>query len=118
MIQLFFATVRTEPLLRDKTKINALRDEAVKALKLLDEYLEDKLFIAGNTFSMGDIPIGCVVYRYLTVDVDRPDLRHIQEWYERLSERPAYKKHVMRHFGTNPTEWHELEKACVNEGIL
>ena len=118
VIQLFFATVRTEPLLRDKTKINALRDEAVKALKLLDEYLEDKLFIAGNTFSMGDIPIGCVVYRYLTVDVDRPDLRHIQEWYERLSERPAYKKHVMRHFGTNPTEWHELEKACVNEGIL
>ena len=118
VIQLFFATVRTEPNLRDQSKINSLRDEAVIILKLLDEHLKKQKFVAGDYFTMGDIPLGCVVYRYFNVDVIRPKLPHLQGWYERLSRRPEYQKHVMRFFGTNPTEWHELEKACRSEGIL
>ncbi len=118
VIQLFFATVRTEPELRNMCKINVLRDEATNTLKILDEHLKERAFVSGDTFTMGDIPLGCVVYRYLNVDVERPELTHLQAWYERLSKRPAYRKHVMRFFGTNPTEWSELEKACTSEGIL
>ena len=67
---------------------------------------------------MGDIPLGCVVYRYFNVDVDRPALHNVEAWYQRLSERPAYRDHVMRHFGTNPDEWAALEKACASEGVI
>ena len=118
VIKLFFATVRTEPNLRDQIKINALRDEVVMILQLLNEHLKKQKFVAGNYFTMGDVPLGCVVYRFFNVYVERPELPYLQDWYQRLSQRPAYNKHVMRFFGTNPTEWSELEKACRSEGIL
>lgn len=118
VIQLFFATVRTQPDQRDPQKISALRDEAHKALSLLDNHLADRDYIGGDEFSMADIPLGCVAYRYFNVEVERPTLVNVQAWYERLCERPAYQKHVMRFFGTNPDEWQALEKACASEGVL
>lgn len=118
VIYLFFATVRTQPDQRDPGKIAKLRDEAHAALTLLDAHLSDKAFVCGDSFTMGDIPLGCVVYRYFNVDVSRPALRHVEAWYARLSERPAYQNHVMRPFGTNPDEWAALEKACASEGVI
>lgn len=118
VIYLFFATVRTQPEDRDPNKIAALRDEAHEALSILDAHLADKDYVCGDEFSMGDIPIGCVAYRYFNVDVDRPALPNVENWYKRLSQRPMYQKHVMRHFGTNPDEWAALEKACASEGII
>ena len=87
-------------------------------LELLNTHLDKQKFVAGDHFTMGDIPLGCVAYRYFNVDVMRPELPFLQAWYQRLSKRQAYQRHVMRFFGTNPTEWGELEKACRAEGIL
>ncbi len=118
VIYLFFATVRTEPDDRDAEKIASLRDEAHAALSVLDEHLADRAYVCGNEFTMGDIPLGCIVYRYFNVNVDRPSLPHVEAWYERLSQRPAYQNHVMRFFGTNPDEWAALEKASASEGVI
>ena len=110
--------MRTAPEERDEKKIAALRDEAANTLTILDAYLADKLYVAGDEFTMGDIPLGCVAYRYFNVDVRRPALPNLEAWYQRLSTRPAYQQHVMRFFGTNPDEWAALEKACASEGVL
>lgn len=118
VIHLFFATVRTQPNQRDPDRIAKLRDEAHAALTILDQHLADRRFVFGDTFTMGDIPIGCVVYRYFNVEVDRPTLPNVEAWYQRLAQRPAYRDHVMRHFGTNPDEWADLEKTCASEGVL
>ena len=118
VIYLFFATVRTEPADRDPDKIAALRDEAHAALSIFDAHLADKAYVCGDTFTMGDIPLGCIAYRYFNVEVERPALPHVEAWYQRLSQRPAYQAHVMRHFGQNPTEWAALEKASTSEGEL
>ena len=118
VIYLFFATVRTQPADRDLAKIAALRDEANEALIILDAHLADRPYVCGDSFTMGDIPLGCVAYRYFNVDVDRPALPNVEEWYQRLAERAPYRDHVMRHFGTNPAEWAALEKACVSEGVI
>lgn len=118
VIQLFFATVRTAPADRDQAKIDALCDQAVSTLRVLDKHLSQHNFVAGKQFTMGDIPLGCVAYRFFNVEVQRPPLPHLEAWYQRLCERPAYKKHVMRFFGTNPDEWQALEKACASEGVL
>ena len=48
----------------------------------------------------------------------RPKLPNVEAWYQRLSERPAYRKHVMRHFGENPEQWAALEKASASEGKI
>ena len=65
----------------------------------------------GDQFTMADIPLGCVAYRYFNIDIQRPSLPNIEGWYTRLQQRPAYKEHVMRFFGTNPMEWQALERA-------
>jgi len=118
VIYLFFATVRTQPADRDLAKIAVLRDEANEALIILDAHLADRPYVCGDRFTMGDIPLGCVAYRYFNVDVDRPALPNVEAWYQRLAERAPYRDHVMRHFGTNPAEWAALEKACVSEGVI
>lgn len=118
VIQLFIATVRTAPEARDEAKIAGLQDAATDVLRLLDARLAEHDFVAGAHFSMADIPLGGVVYRYLNVPVERPDLPHLAAWFGRLSERPQYQKHVMRHFGSNPDEWDALEEASAKEGVL
>lgn len=118
VIYLFFATVRTQPDQRDIAKIAELRDQAHEALTILDGHLGNQPFVCGDAFTMGDIPLGCIAYRYFNVDVERPALPNVYAWYQRLAERPSYQDHVMRHFGTNPDEWAALEKACASEGVL
>ena len=118
VIYLFFATVRTQPGERDPAKIASLNKEAHDALTILDRHLADRPYVCGDEFTMGDIPIGCVVYRYFNVEVERPAMPHVEAWYDRLTTRPAYQDHVMRHFGTNPDEWTALEKACASEGVI
>jgi glutathione S-transferase len=44
---------------------------------------------------MGDIPLGCAVFRYLEMVPDRLEMPHLEAWYERLAARPAYRRHVM-----------------------
>ena len=36
-----------------------------------------------------------VLYRYYTLDIERPSTPHVEAWYERMAARPAYKEHVI-----------------------
>lgn len=118
VIRLFFATVRTEPDRRDPAIIAGHAAEAAEALRLLDAHLADRAYVAGDAFTMGDIPLGCVAYRYFNVEAERPALPNLEAWHARLGERPAYRKHVMRFFGRDPDDWRALEKASAAEGVL
>lgn len=62
---------------------------------VLDAALADWPFVAGDTLTMGDIPIGGVIYRWYALDIDRPDRPNIRAWYERLQERPGFAEHIM-----------------------
>ena len=64
-------------------------------LKIVENQLASRPYIAGNAFTMGDIPVGCFVHRWFALDVERPDLRNLKAWYARLKARPAYAKHIM-----------------------
>ncbi len=116
VIQMFFATVRTEPAKRDNNLIEKHSAEAAAVLAILEQHLAKQDYVAGDSFTMGDIPLGAVAFRYFNVDINSPSLPNIEAWYSRLCERPAYQKHVMRFFGTNPQEWQALEVACASEG--
>jgi glutathione S-transferase len=50
-------------------------------------------YATGDSFTVGDIPIGLVVNRWFTMDLDRPDLPALAAYYDKLSERPAFMKH-------------------------
>ena len=44
---------------------------------------------------MGDIPIGCGIWRWMGLPIERTELPNLQRWFDNLSSRPAYKKVVM-----------------------
>ena len=62
---------------------------------ILDDHLSTNAYVAGDSFTMGDIPLGCAVFRYLEMVPDRLEMPHLEAWYERLAARPAYRRHVM-----------------------
>ena len=81
----------------------------------LDTQLAGRDYICGDTLTMADIAIGAIVYRYMTLPIERPVFTHMDAWYARLTNRPAYKKHVMIEYGSNLAEWDAHEQA--NAGI-
>ena len=62
---------------------------------MLFRSLADRRYVAGAHFTMGDIPAGCFIHRWYALDIERPELKGLRAWYDRLATRPAYAKHVM-----------------------
>ncbi|MEM1231568.1 MAG: glutathione S-transferase C-terminal domain-containing protein [Pseudomonadota bacterium] len=77
----------------------------------LDAHLAQQAYLAGNDFTMGDVPLGAMTYRYLNLPIERPELPNLARWYRALTERPAYAARVMIEFGRNLEEWTALERA-------
>lgn len=61
----------------------------------LDARLGESAYIGGDALSFGDIVTGHVLYRYMTLEFDKPRTPNIDAYYARLAERPAYREHVM-----------------------
>jgi glutathione S-transferase len=89
----FWNLIRTPADKRDAKAIEASRVKSGEMAKILDAALADKLYVAG-AFSMGDIPIGCEVQRWIRLPMERPKLPNLEAWFERLCARPAFKKNV------------------------
>ena len=52
-------------------------------------------WLAGEGFTLADIPAGFVVHRWFSLrGVERPGMPALSAYYGRLSERPAYRAHV------------------------
>jgi len=96
---------------RDIAAMNEASEKMGVFFGRLDNHLADRVFLAGDTLTMGDIPLGTACYRYFSLDINRPQLPHLNEWYERLAAREAYQKHVMIPFGSSLSEWQALEQA-------
>jgi glutathione S-transferase len=90
--------IRTAPEQRDPKKIEASSRATADALVVLDAHLEEEEYVAGTSLTMGDIALGSLIYRWLELDIDRPDLPALKSWHERLERRPAYQKIVMVSF--------------------
>jgi glutathione S-transferase len=61
---------------------------------VLERSLEGKDYVGGKSFTMGDIPIGAEVQRWMRCPIERPKLPNVEAWFARLCSRPAYKKFV------------------------
>ena len=95
IMPIFVGLIRTPPEKRDQAAIAAARDKSAAALKMLDGFLGRSDYVAGSSFTVGDIPVGITTYRWYTFEIEREDFPNLKRWYERLSARPGFKKHVM-----------------------
>ena len=92
---LFMGLVRTAPEQRDARAIEDSRIKTAQALVILDAHLRSRPFLAGSDFTVGDIALGCGIWRWMALPIERPELPNVQRWFETLGERPAYRKIVM-----------------------
>jgi glutathione S-transferase len=90
----FWGLVRTPPEKRDMAAIEAAKVKTTEAAKILDAQLGKANFVAGSAFSYGDIPVGVMIYRYMTLVPERPKLANLERWYAAIAERKAFRDHV------------------------
>ena len=81
--------------MRDEGAIETARLELIKLWELLDHHLESNNFVIGESITMADIPIGCAAYRWHSLKIKRPNLKHLKRWWNNLRDRKAYQEHVM-----------------------
>jgi glutathione S-transferase len=91
----FWGLVRTPPEKRNAGEIAASVARAGALLAMADAALAGRAFIAGDAFTMGDIPLGCHAYNWMALPIERPPAPNLEAWYARLAARPAFRRVVM-----------------------
>lgn len=64
-------------------------------LSVMESYLQDKPWLSGGQFGVGDIPMGVYAYTWFSLPFEKPDFPAIADWYDRIRERPGYTSQVM-----------------------
>ncbi len=94
-VPIFWQVVRTKPADRDNATIQAAVAALEEKLEIADEQLSSNLFLTGQDFTLADIQLGHILYRYYDIDISRAYLPNLRRYYEALTERAAYREHVM-----------------------
>jgi glutathione S-transferase len=95
MRPVFWGLVRTRPEDRDWDEINAAIERGNKLWAMLDRHLAGRDYIAGDRLTIGDIPVGPMAHRFLSLVENRSATPNLDGWYRRLTERPAFRKICM-----------------------
>jgi glutathione S-transferase len=91
----FWGLIRTPPEKRDHKAIAESKAMSTAAIRILDGQLARTAYVAGDAFSMGDIPVGIFSYRFRALVPERPALPHFERWYAAVSARAAFGEHIL-----------------------
>jgi len=92
---LFLGLIRTTPEQRDARAMEESRLKTAEALVVVESRLKTTPYLGGDSVTMGDIALGCHIWRWMALPIERPAFPSVQRWYESLARRPAYQKVVM-----------------------
>jgi glutathione S-transferase len=68
--------------------------EWAQQMSVLEQHLAASgPYVMGQRFTIGDIPVGLVVNRWFAINFAKPALKAVSAYYDRLTERPAYRAH-------------------------
>ncbi|MDX2157485.1 MAG: glutathione S-transferase family protein [Hyphomicrobiaceae bacterium] len=85
--------VKMAPYKDDASGIKAGIAEWTRQMQRLEAHLAASPFVAGASFTVGDVPVGLIVNRWFGIPFEKPDLPALAAYYDRLAERPAYRTH-------------------------
>lgn len=91
----FYQTVRLPMAARCADTCAAAVQKLNDAYQLLDHHLEQRDWLVSDRLTLGDIVVGTSLYRYFSMDFDRPNLPALGAYYARLQQRPSYCETVM-----------------------
>lgn len=92
---LFWNVVRRSPEQRNEEELRSGRKRSGELLAIADAALAQQPYLSGETFGVGDIPLGCFAYAWFEMPIERPDMPALRAWYDRLRQRQPYQKAVM-----------------------
>ena len=93
--QVFWTLVRTPSKDRNMEQLATQVQNLGELMTLVSNHLAENRFLGGDDFTFADVMFGHTLYRYYTLDIDRPDLTNLASYYDRLQTRSAYREHVM-----------------------
>jgi len=82
------------PEARDLAAIAASQRKTSQVLGIFDSALARQPYAAGPNFSMGDVPLGVMVYRFYHLVPEPPKFPNLARWYASIASRPAFVEHV------------------------
>jgi glutathione S-transferase len=100
---IFFPLVREDPANLDQAKLDQAVTNMNKLALIFDKTLQTGKFSDGQNLTFADVMVGHLLYRYYELDIDRPELPNLSQYYTALTERPAYREHVM--VSWEPLRW-------------
>jgi glutathione S-transferase len=90
----FLGLIRTPPEKRDVAAIEASQAKTMEMMALMEAQLGRTANIAGDAFTIADMGLGILVYRYFILVPQAPDHPNLRRWYKAVAERPAFKAAV------------------------
>ncbi len=87
--------LRKPPELQQADLIRAKYLAVEEQWRLLDTALADRDYVAGNHYSIADIPVGVWAARRYRLDFPNLPLTHLDSWYARLASRPPFRDAVL-----------------------
>lgn len=63
--------------------------------EVLEQYLVHQKYVAGDRFTMGDIPVALMAHWWYEFPIDHHALPGVESWYARICERPVFRRHVL-----------------------
>lgn len=96
MTPVYRALVRTAPENRKAELIRTSSAAAEDGWGILSRYLSQSDYVGGETFSIGDIPLGILAHRWFNLPMEHQGLDAMKAWYDRLCQRPAYQTHIRK----------------------
>ena len=93
--QVFWTLVRTPSKDRNLEQLASQIQNLGELMTLASNHLGGNKFLCGDNFTFADVMFGHTLYRYYTLEIDRPRLKNLASYYDRLQTRNAYREHVM-----------------------
>jgi len=95
IVPLFWNLIRTQEDKRDAKVVQGALDKTSAAWQMAENQLAQSAFVAGDNFSLGDIPLGVWAYRWFNLPIEQPKQPNLEDWYDRLKQRKPYQTHIM-----------------------
>jgi glutathione S-transferase len=93
-IALFWGYYRKTESERDQTSIDQAMTDCQQHFNLLNDWLSNSVYLAGDYFSLADITCGVCLYRYFNMGLEVEQPSEVMNWYHRLLARPVMQKHI------------------------
>ena len=93
-VPVFIGMVRTKPEDRNQSAIDNAVVQWNAAMQVLENQLANNAYVAGEAFTLADIPIAPIAHRWFNLDIERIDAPNIKRWYESFAGDAGFEKWV------------------------